>query len=151
MAWEVTHLLTALLATLAPANLAIASQSEALVIRTSKALGPVPGPFSTGGAFVDSGVVFTERRSVTALPSPFGVIGHLTLKFEGRHGTYTLRAQVVETLTDDSDVFANEGVWVIAGGTGAYATFRGTGDMEGTVDDGANLILRHYTGLVHFG
>ena len=34
-------------------------------------------------------------------------------------------------------------------GTGAYTDLQGTGDLEGTVDDAANLITRIYAGLVH--
>ena len=75
---------------------------------------------------------------------------HLVLQFDGQQGSFTMRAQIIETVTNDPDVFANTGVWVILNGTGAYADLQGTGDMEGTVDDAANLITRIYTGLVHF-
>ena len=61
-----------------------------------------------------------------------------------------MRAQIIETVTDNPNVFADTGVWVILNGTGAYANLQGTGDMEGTVDDATNLITRIYTGLVHF-
>ena len=52
-------------------------------------------------------------------------------------------------VTDDPNVFANSGVWIIFDGTGAYTDLQGTGDLEGTVDDAANLITRIYAGLVH--
>ena len=129
---------------------AVASEQLPIVISTQKPLGPVPGTFSTAGAFVDSGTLITQRRNVSALPSPFGVVTHLVLHFDGQHGSFAMRAQIIESVTDDPDVFANTGVWVILNGTGAYADLQGTGDMEGTVDDAANLITRIYTGLVHF-
>lgn len=129
---------------------AVASEQLSIVISTQKPLGPVPGTFSTAGAFVESGTLVTERRDVSALPSPFGVVTHLVLRFDGQHGSFSMRTQIIETVTDDPNVFANNGVWVIFNGTGAYADLQGTGDMEGTVDDAANLITRIYTGSVHF-
>jgi hypothetical protein len=129
---------------------ALASEQLSIVISTQKPLGPVPGTFSTAGAFVDSGTLITEQRNVSALPSPFGVVTHLVLRFDGAQGSFTMRTQIIETVTDDPNVFANSGVWVIFDGTGAYTHLQGTGDMEGTVDDAANLITRIYAGLVHF-
>ena len=127
-----------------------AAQRETLVISTEKPLGPVPGTFSTSGAFVDNGILVTQQRIVSALPAPFGVVTHLVLLFEGQQGTFTIRAEIKETLTGDEHIFANEGTWVVLGGTGAYSTLHGAGHMEGTVDDSVNLITRIYTGLVFF-
>lgn len=126
------------------------SEPESITITTHKPLGPVPGTFVTSGAFADSGILVTESRVVSALPSPFGVVTHLLLRFDGQQGSFWMRTQIIETVTDDEHIFANDGVWVIVDGTGTYSTLRGTGDMEGTVDDVANLITRTYTGLVHF-
>lgn len=150
MVSRVATLLVALAAALVLAGSAGASQREILTIHTTKPLGPVPGQFVTSGAFADDGVFVTERRIVSAVPSPFGVVTHLVLRFEGQDGTFTVRVQLIETVTSDPNVFANEGTWVIVDGTGVYATLHGTGEVEGTVDDVANLITRDYTGLVHF-
>jgi hypothetical protein len=125
-----------------------AARGETLVITTEKPLGPVLGTFSTSGAFVDNGVLVTQRRIVSALPAPFGVVTHLVLRFEGQQGTFTIRTEIKETVTGDEHVFANEGTWVFLGGTGVYATLHGSGSMEGTVDDSVNLITRIYTGQV---
>lgn len=125
-----------------------AVQRETLVISTEKPLGPVPGSFTTSGAFVETGVVTTEQRIVSALPAPFGVVTHLVLLFEGQQGTFTIRSEIIETVTDDEHVFANSGTWVIVDGSGAYSALRGTGKIQGTVDDQANLITRIFTGLV---
>ena len=127
-----------------------AVEKETLVITTEKPLGPAPGTFSTSGAFVDTGVLLTQRRIVSALPAPFGVVTHLVLLFEGQQGTFTIRTEIKETVTGDEHIFANTGSWVFLGGTGAYSTLHGTGHMEGTVDDSANLITRIYTGQVFF-
>jgi len=143
-------LLAALMISLALTNVAAASQREILIINTTKPLGPALGQFSASGAFSDSGVLVTEQRIVSALPSPFGVVTHLLLRFEGQAGTFTIRTEIIETVTGDPNIFANEGNWVIVDGTGAYATLYGTGEVEGIVDDATNLITRDYTGLVHF-
>ena len=142
--------LLAVVIALAVTSVAAAAERSILFIHTTKPLGPVPGVFSTSGAFVDSGDLITEQRIVSAIPSPFGVVSHLELRFEGQYGTFTIRTQIVETVTSNPDVFADEGTWAIVDGTGAYATLHGTGEVDGTVDDAANLITRDYTGLVHF-
>jgi len=147
------HLLALLAAVIAPlafTNTAAALERGVLTIHTTKPLGPALGQFSASGAFSDSGVLVTERRIVSALPSPFGVVTHLVLRFEGQFGTFTIEAQIIETVTADPNIFANEGNWAVVDGTGAYATLHGTGDVEGTVDDATNLITRDYVGLVHF-
>jgi hypothetical protein len=141
-------LLTATLALLPLSTKAEPSVSAAIIIHSEKPLGPALGTFSTTGAFSDSGILVTESRVVSAIPAPFGVISHFKLRFEGTRGTFTIRTQITETVTNDGSIFFNEGVWEIVDGTGDYATLHGTGVIEGTVDDEANLITRIYTGLV---
>src|SRR5262249_5252008 len=121
----VLALLAALMAALALTNTAAASERQILTINTTKPLGPALGTFVTSGAFSDSGVLVTEQRIVSAIPSPFGVVTHLVLRFEGQFGTFTIRTEIIETVTSDPHVFADEGSWVILNGTGAYATLRG--------------------------
>ncbi len=142
-------ILTAATASLPLTTGAAPSQQEAITIHPEKTIGPALGTFSASGAFSDSGILVTESRLVTAIPSPFGVVTHLVLRFEGKLGTFTVRAQIIETVTPDDPISLNEGVWVIVDGTGAYSTLHGTGDVEGIVDDDANLITRAYTGTVH--
>ena len=127
-----------------------ANERAAIAISAAKPLGPVPGTFSTVGAFSDFGIMSTVSRSVSALPAPFGVVTHLVLRFEGQQGTFTIRTQIKETATENPNIFFNRGVWAVVEGTGAYSTLRGTGDMQGTVDDLLNQINRFFTGLVHF-
>jgi hypothetical protein len=147
------HLVLILIAALASSAItagAAAAERAAITISTAKPLGPALGTFSTSGAFSDSGVLVTESRLVSGSGAPFGVVSHLVLRFEGELGTFTIRTQIIETVTDDDTIFLNAGVWAIVDGTGAYATLHGTGDMAGTVDDEANLITRIYTGMVLF-
>ena len=93
-----------------------AAEHLPLMISTQKAFGPVPGTFSTSGAFADYGTLITEHRTTSAIPSPFGVVTHLVLLFEGQQGTFTLRTQIIETVTNDPNIFADDGVWVIISG-----------------------------------
>lgn len=144
------RLATVLLLACACAPLAVnaAAEHATVVISTEKPLGPVPGTFVASGAFSDSGVVTTQGRVVSALPSPFGVVSHLVLRFDGENGSFVIRTEIIETVTDDPNVFANSGVWAIVDGSGAYARLHGTGDVEGSVDDVANLIARVFVGDV---
>jgi hypothetical protein len=146
----IAFLATMMVPLAAVTNTTTALERDVLSIQTTKPLGPALGQFFASGAFSDSGVLLTERRIVGAVPSPFGVVTDLVLRFEGQYGTFTLQVQIMETVTADPNVFANEGTWAVVDGTGAYATLHGTGDVEGTVDDTANLITRDYVGLVHF-
>lgn len=148
--FRMAALVGAVMTVLSVSNMAAASERQILTILTTKPLGALPGQFVATGAFSDSGVLVTEQRLVSALPAPFGVITHLLLRFEGQNGTFTIRTEIAETVTSDPNIFANEGTWVIVDGAGAYAALYGTGDVEGTVNDVANLITRDYTGLVHF-
>ena len=147
---QLLALLGAVLTSLAFTNTAVALERGIVNIHTTKPLGPTLGQFVASGAFSDAGVLVTERRIVGAVPSPFGVVTDLVLRFEGHNGTFTLQVQIMETVTADPNVFANEGTWAVVDGTRAYATLHGTGEVEGTVDDTANLITRDYIGLVHF-
>ena len=147
---RITARIAALMVSLALAHAAAASQRDVLMISTTKPLGPALGQFATSGAFSDSGVLVTEQRLVSAVPAPFGVVTHLLLRFEGQYGTFTIRTEIIETVTDNPNVFFDEGTWAIVDGTGAYANLYGTGEVEGTVDDSTSLITRDYTGLVHF-
>lgn len=140
--------LSVLVLTLVPA--AQASPPESVTIAASKPLGPVPGTFATSGAISDVGTFITIRRVVSAVPAPTFLVSHLTLLFEGTFGTFTVEAQITETVTADPAILINEGRWVIVDGTGAYATLHGGGEVIGTVNDTLNLITRTFTGVVHF-
>jgi len=134
--------------TLVPA--AQASPPESVTIAASKPLGPVPGTFSTSGAISDAGTFTTIRRVVSAVPAPTFLVSHLTLLFAGAFGTFTVEAQITETLTADPAILVNEGRWSIVDGTGAYATLHGEGEVIGTVNDTLNLVTRTFRGVVHF-
>ncbi len=145
-------LVLAILATLATglATSASASPSQPISIATSKPPGPVPGTFAASGAFADSGTINNLSFAPSAFGSPTFGVSHITILFAGSAGTFTLKAQITETLTSDPNVLTDNGTWTIIDGTGAYANLRGQGTVVGTVDDNVNLITRTYQGNVHF-
>lgn len=126
-----------------------ASGSQDITIQTSKAPGPVSGAFAATGAFVDSGAINNLTIGFSALGAPDFGITHVTILFIGDEGTFTLKAQIKETLTSDPNVLTDTGRWTIIAGTGAYAGLHGEGTVVGTVDDNVNLITRTYEGDVH--
>ena len=75
---------------------------------------------------------------------------HVTQRFEGALGTFTLRADIKETETEDPNVLTDKGTWAVIDGTGSYETLRGGGQVTGTADHNTNVISRTYTGTVHF-
>ena len=76
---------------------------------------------------------------------------HVTQRFDGTLGTFTLRAAITETATQDPNVLTDDGTWAIIDGTGAYETLEGRGRITGTADDTVDLISRTYSGTVRRG
>ena len=133
------------------ASPAAASAPTPVTIQTQKPFGPAPGTFSATGAISDSGSFANGGRIVSAIPAPTFVINHLVQRFEGALGSFTLRAQIKETVTANPLVLTGDGTWVVVDGTGAYATMHGTGTITGTADEQTGVITRVYTGGVLFG
>ena len=132
------------------AQAASASQRDGVTIETQKPFGPSPGTFSASGAFSDSGTFANTRIVFSAVGAPTFGVTHLTALFEGSLGTFTLSANIKETLTADPNVLADNGTWVIVDGTGAYTKLHGQGEVTGTADDNQGLINRTYAGTAHF-
>jgi hypothetical protein len=150
--WKRLAVTLAVIATFAVAFAAStsASGSQDVTIQTSKAPGPVAGTFAATGAFVDTGAIGNLKIGFSALGAPDFGITHVTILFTGDEGTFTMKAQIKETLTSDPNVLTDSGTWTIIAGTGAYADLHGEGKVVGTVDDNVNLITRTYEGGVHF-
>ena len=129
---------------------ATASQPIFVHIETEKPFGALPGTFSAAGGISDSGVFGNLSRTVSAIPAPTFLISHVVQEFEGALGTFVVRAEIKETVTDDPNVLTNEGSWVILRGTGAYETLHGQGQLTGTADHNTGIISRTYIGNVHF-
>lgn len=132
---------------LLPAS-AAASAPTAVTIQTQKPFGPTPGTFASTGAISDSGTFANVSRTVGGIGAPTFLINHLVQRFEGAFGSFTLRAEIKETLTDDPLVLAGEGTWAVLDGTGAYASLHGHGTVTGTANDHTGVITRVYTGRV---
>jgi hypothetical protein len=126
-------------------------KAGAVTIETRKPFGPMPGIFSSTGAFAESGTVQNSSLILEHLDAPDFVTVHITQRFDGALGTFTLRAAITETATEDPNVLADDGTWMIIDGTGAYESLQGRGRVMGTADDNLDLISRTYGGTVRCG
>jgi len=133
---------------LAPAS-AGATQPADITIVTTQVCPSLEATFVATGAIEDSGTVTSTILSPEA--GPFGVTG-VTLRaesvFTGGDGTFTLVQHVTFMTTDDPDVFAEPGTWVLTGGTGDYASLRGQGRSSGTCDVGQGVEVQTFEGRV---
>jgi hypothetical protein len=123
----------------------------AVTIETRKPFGPSPGIFSSTGAIPESGTFLNSSVILEDLDASDFVTVHITQRFDGALGTFTLRAAITETATQDPHVLTDDGTWVITDGTGAYETLQGRGRVTGTADDNLDLISRTYSGTVQRG
>jgi hypothetical protein len=120
----------------------------AVTIETRKPFGPSPGIFSSTGAIPESGTFLNSSVIFADSDASDFVTVHITQRFDGALGTFTLRAAITETATQDPNVLTDDGTWVIIDGTGAYETLQGRGRVTGTADDNLDLIRRTYSGTV---
>jgi hypothetical protein len=126
-------------------------KAGAVTIETQKPFGPSPGIFSSTGAIPESGMFLNSSVIFGDLDACEFVTVHVTQRFDGALGTFTLRAAITETTTEDPNVLTDDGTWVIIDGTGAYETLQGRGRVTGTADDNRDLISRTYSGTVRRG
>jgi hypothetical protein len=125
-----------------------ASGRQAITIETTKPFGPVPGTFSATGALAVSGTMVNLGLVFSGIGAPTFAITHPTILFTGTGGTFTIKAQIVETVTADPLVLSDTGTWTIIDGTGEYSELHGQGTVTGTADDNIGLISRTYEGTV---
>jgi hypothetical protein len=135
---------------LVSAPAATASERGSTTIETQKPFGPSAGTFSASGAISDSGTFANSAFTFSASGAPTFVIVHVVQEFDGALGTFRLRADIKESVTEDPNILTDAGVWVIEDGTGVYADLRGQGRITGTADENAGIISRTYSGTVHF-
>ena len=126
-------------------------KAEPVMIKTRKPFGPSAGTFASIGAIPESGTFLNSSVIVERVDAPEVITVHVTQRFNGALGTFTLRAAITETVTEDPNVLADDGTWAIIGGTGAYETLQGRGRVTGIADDNLDLISRTYSGTVHRG
>ncbi len=122
-----------------------------MTIETRKPFGPVPGIFASTGAIAESGTVRNSSLLLERPDAPDFVTVQITQRFDGALGTFTLRAAITEIATEDPRVLADDGTWMITGGTGAYETLQGRGRVTGTADENLDLISRTFRGTVRRG
>ena len=129
---------------------AAASSQQPITITTSKPFGPVAGTFSVSGAVAHSAQMRNPVAHGEWIRAPTFLGSHLTILFIGANGTFTIKAQIVETVTADPMVLTDTGSWTIIAGTRAYVDLEGVGIISGTADDNLDLIRRTYMRSVHF-
>ena len=130
---------------------ASATQGGAVTISTQKPFGPSPGTFAATGAISDSGTFFNLSIAFGGLGAPSFVSIHATQEFDGALGSFTIRADIKETVTADPNVATDEGTWAVISGTGAYSSLTGQGQVTGTANESTGVISRTYSGTVRFG
>lgn len=123
-------------------------KAAVVTIETQKPFGPSSGTFSSTGAIPESGTFMNSSVIFEDVDASDFVTVHVTQRFDGAFGTFTLRAAITETATEDPNVLTEHGTWAIIDGTGAYQTLQGRGRITGTADDNRDLITRTYTGTV---
>jgi hypothetical protein len=126
-------------------------KAAAVTIETRKPFGPAPGTFSSSGAIPESGTFLNSSVIFEEVDASDFVTVHVTQRFDGALGTFTLRAAITETATEDPNVLTDHGTWAIIDGTGAYETLQGRGRVIGIADDNLDLISRTYRGTVRRG
>jgi hypothetical protein len=126
-------------------------RARAVTIETQKPFGPSRGTFSSTGAIPESGTFLNSSVIFEDVDASDFVTLHITQRFDGALGTFTLRAAITEIATEDPHVLTDDGTWVITNGTGAYETLQGRGRITGTADDNRDLISRTYSGTVRRG
>ena len=119
-----------------------------MTIETRKPFGPKAGIFSSTGAMSESGSFLNSSLILEDVSTPDSVTVHVTQRFEGALGTFTLRAAISQTASGHPRVLSDHGSWVVIGGTESYETLRGRGRVTGTADDALDLIRRTYSGRV---
>jgi hypothetical protein len=126
-------------------------KAAAVTIETQKPFGPSPGIFSSSGAIRESGTFLNSSVIFEDVDASDFVTAQVTQRFDGALGTFTLRAAITETATEDPHVLTDDGTWVIINGTGAYETLQGRGRVTGSADDSLDVISRTYSGTVRRG
>lgn len=122
-----------------------------VTIKTQKPFGPSAGTFASTGAIPESGTFLNSSVIVERVEASEVITVHVTQRFNGALGTFTLRAAITETVTEDPNVLADDGTWAIIGGTGAYETLQGRGRVTGIADDNLDRITRTYSGTMRRG
>ena len=126
-------------------------KAAVVTIETQKPFGPSSGTFSSTGAIPESGTLMNSSVILEDVDASDFVTVHVTQRFDGARGTFTLRAAITETATEDPNVLTDHGTWVIINGTGPYEALHGRGRVTGTADDNLDRISRTCTGTVRRG
>jgi len=138
--------LLALVATLAMAATALATQARPVTITVESTIGGSDDPFvATGGVVCDEGDVSNARGNFVGWQSNTQAQIQLIKHFECEDGTFDVLLRVALDFATCDTV----GTWAVIDGAGAYERLRGTGSLTGDGDCGGNTILDVYEGSMH--
>jgi hypothetical protein len=134
----------ALVASLALATSAFASQPQPVTITVTET-GPGAEPFdSTGGIICAHGIVSEATRNFVGWPSDKQAQILIVKHFECADGTFDVLLRVsLDFATCDTIA-----TWSVLDGSGAYERLRGAGSLTGVGE--CESILDVYTGSMHF-
>lgn len=131
------------------ASSAVATTPQSVTITETRSSLMRPGSFVLSGAFSDVGSSTIDEARQTAFASPVVGTGHFTATFHGAQGSITVLLQTLLTPTEVPWILHEDGNWVLAGGTGTYASLHGQGSFTATLNLLASRATAVYTGEVH--
>jgi hypothetical protein len=102
--------------------------------------------WSASGAFSDSGSFVDDPSFFAGQSSTF----HVVRTFTGAEGSFSARATVRITATDDPNVLAVTGWWAVLSGTVAYVNLRGAGTVAEFFNTSTGVIQGTWQGQVLF-
>ena len=105
--------------------------------------------WSASGAFSDSGS-FVEDPGVPSFFAGRSSTLHVVRTFIGAAGTFTTRADVRITATDDPTVLAVTGRWAVLSGTSFYENLHGAGSIAESFDTSTGVVKGTWEGTVFF-
>jgi hypothetical protein len=123
-----------------------ASAPQALTITVHRDGGDT---WSASGALSDSGP-FVESPGVPSFFAGRSSTFHVVRTFIGADGTFSTRADVRITATDDPNVLAVTGRWAVLSGTGAYENLSGAGASAEFFDTSTGVVQGTWQGEVLF-
>jgi hypothetical protein len=142
----VTVVAMALLGLIAVSGPAQGSTPVALTINVHRDGGDT---WSASDAFSDAGS-FVDSPGVPSFFAGSSSTFHIVRTFIGADGTFSTRADVRITATDDPNVLAVTGRWAVLSGTGAYENLSGAGASAEFFDTSTGVVQGTWQGEVLF-
>jgi len=112
--------------------------------------------FSGSGSWTASGAI-SDSGTFSYVPfAPFGgngspvFTGHAIVTLTGHDGAIRFRIDVLFTPTNDPNVFASAGRFVLVGGSGLFSGIQGDGRESGSTNISTGTEMNDLQGKIHF-